>query len=109
MTDRAVHAPGTRNQRTVTVHVVVPARGAGSNVYALGFPCRDCDDTYDPHHRTGVPCRNAAAHAALTAANWGPGARVETVEVPAGDLDTVVARARAAAAARPGSPGTRRH
>lgn len=40
------------------------------NTYLYGENCRDCDQTYDPHYRTGVPCREAYAHARRTVQNW---------------------------------------
>ncbi|GII42886.1 hypothetical protein [Planotetraspora phitsanulokensis] len=43
----------------------------GRNVYVIGANCIDCDGTYDPYYRTGVPCIWARGHAAITAANWG--------------------------------------
>ncbi|GAA4396047.1 hypothetical protein GCM10023088_78200 [Actinomadura verrucosospora] len=84
--------------RQTTVYLAVSAQGGG-NVYANGWTCRDCDDTYDPHYRAGVPCRAARQHAARTVANWnayGDGGRVEVVKVPAGDPEQVAAAARAA-------------
>ncbi|SNS80920.1 hypothetical protein [Actinomadura mexicana] len=87
--------------RQTTVYLAVSAQG-GSNVYANGWTCRDCDDTYDPHYRAGVPCRAAHQHAARTVANWNAysdGARVEVVKVPAG-APAQVAPAQVAAAAR---------
>ncbi|MFF0526591.1 hypothetical protein ACFYTC_48565 [Actinomadura nitritigenes] len=89
-----------------TVYLAVNAAG-DSNVYANGWTCLDCDDTYDPHHRTGVPCRAAQQHAARTVANWNTavgGARLEVVEVPAGDRDQVTAAARAAISTAPERP-----
>lgn len=82
---------------TVTAHVGV-ARGGGSNVHVEGAPCRDCDVvTRDPMLRRAVPCERAYWHAWLNLVNWGGYGHVITVEVPAGDLEAVVAAARAAA------------
>ncbi|MEO6089255.1 MAG: hypothetical protein ABIQ18_39700 [Umezawaea sp.] len=85
------------------VEVALAVSPDGSNVYVEGVNCINCDPTYDPHYRTGVPCRAWRAHAARTVSNWRsthPYNRdsyrvVEVIVSAEGELDDQVARARA--------------
>lgn len=89
---------------TITAYLATDGHG-GSNVYVMGWTCRDCDRTFDPHYRRGVPCVNANWHAKHTVSSWRingvAGARVVTVEIPdTGDRDQMAAAARQALADR---------
>ncbi|MCC3318464.1 hypothetical protein [Nocardia africana] len=62
--------------------------GSG-NTYRFGRNCIDCDPTYDPMYRTGVPCRDPQAHAYVTVANWRTfGHRADVVPVYETAADT---------------------
>lgn len=92
---------------TVTAYLATDGHG-GSNVHVMGWTCRDCDRTFDPHYRRGVPCVNANWHAKHTVSSWRingvASARVVTVEIPdTGDRAQMAAAARQALADREAS------
>lgn len=66
--------------RTNTLIGYAVVSETGANRYYIGSTCLDCDTTFDPMFRNGVPCRNAHTHALNVKANWKRAGHVAVVE-----------------------------